>query len=314
MVDEAIGDAGLVGDVRDAAGVEALPGEDADRGVEDQAALLGGLLGVARGHRRCLLQPRVGRGAAPGQRRHAAADLVLPREVEVCGDHGLRVGCRASTSPRGRRSSSARRTKPGTCSPIWFAAITKHWFSIARARSRTSQWSRVVATVNAAGTVRMRAPRPRARGRARGSARRSRRSGRPVPSAVRLSTARRRGPRGRIRGRRCRRPRRRRGGSCGTSRDLAVGADVDARVAELRLALDALGDRAGDQVDAELAGDRAGPRDRRAVERLSACAEVLSGRARSTSPAAARAALRGPPHRERGDPPSRGCEPYRAWQ
>jgi predicted amidohydrolase len=39
------------------------------------------------------------------------------------------------------------------------AATTKHWSSIARARSRISQWSRVVASVNAAGTVSTRAPR-----------------------------------------------------------------------------------------------------------------------------------------------------------
>ena len=40
VVDEPVGDAGLVGDVRDAAGVEALAGEHAHRGVEDQAALV----------------------------------------------------------------------------------------------------------------------------------------------------------------------------------------------------------------------------------------------------------------------------------
>ena len=44
VVDEPVGDARLVGDVRDAAGVEALAGEHADRRVEDQAALVGGLL------------------------------------------------------------------------------------------------------------------------------------------------------------------------------------------------------------------------------------------------------------------------------
>ena len=42
VVDEAVGDARLVGDVRHAAAVEALPGEHADGGVEDQAALVGG--------------------------------------------------------------------------------------------------------------------------------------------------------------------------------------------------------------------------------------------------------------------------------
>ena len=40
VVDEAVGDAGLVGDVGDAGRVEALAGEDADRRVEDVAALV----------------------------------------------------------------------------------------------------------------------------------------------------------------------------------------------------------------------------------------------------------------------------------
>jgi hypothetical protein len=51
--------------------------------------------------------------------------------------------------------------------------------------------------------------------------------------------------------------------------DLAVGADVDRGVAQLLLALDALGDRAGDQVDAQLARGRTCPRDRLAVPRRS---------------------------------------------
>ena len=40
VVDEPVGDAGLVGDVGDAGRVEALAGEDADRRVEDLAALV----------------------------------------------------------------------------------------------------------------------------------------------------------------------------------------------------------------------------------------------------------------------------------
>ena len=42
------------------------------------------------------------------------------------------------------------------------------------------------------------------------------------------------------------------------------------------LALDALGDRARDELDAELAAPRPRPRDCRAVERLSAGAQVLA--------------------------------------
>ncbi len=49
VVDEAVGDAGLVGDVGDAAVVEALAGEDGDRRVEDQAALVDGAGARGRG-------------------------------------------------------------------------------------------------------------------------------------------------------------------------------------------------------------------------------------------------------------------------
>jgi hypothetical protein len=57
--------------------------------------------------------------------------------------------------------------------------------------------------------------------------------------------------------------------------DLAVGADMDRGVRELVAALAALDDRAGDEVDPELARRVARPRDRRAVERLGAVAIVL---------------------------------------
>jgi hypothetical protein len=40
VVDEPVGDAGLVGDVRDATGVETLTREDPHGGVEDQPALV----------------------------------------------------------------------------------------------------------------------------------------------------------------------------------------------------------------------------------------------------------------------------------
>ena len=42
VVDEAVGDAGLVGDVGHPAGVEALPGEHPHGGVEDHPALVDG--------------------------------------------------------------------------------------------------------------------------------------------------------------------------------------------------------------------------------------------------------------------------------
>jgi hypothetical protein len=64
VVDEAVGDARLVGDVRDAAGVEALAGEHAHGRVEDQPALVRGAF--ARGARR-LPAPRA-MGCSCGQR------------------------------------------------------------------------------------------------------------------------------------------------------------------------------------------------------------------------------------------------------
>ena len=77
-----------------------------------------------------------------------------------------RSAASASTIPHGStiierppERSAAARALAGACSPIWLAATTNAWFSIARARRRTSQWSRVVGTVKAAGTVRIRAPR-----------------------------------------------------------------------------------------------------------------------------------------------------------
>ena len=56
--------------------------------------------------------------------------------------------------------------------------------------------------------------------------------------------------------------------------DLAVGADVDGRVGDPLVSLAALRDRAGDEVDAELAGGPPGPLDRASVERLGALAVV----------------------------------------
>ena len=58
--------------------------------------------------------------------------------------------------------------------------------------------------------------------------------------------------------------------------DLAVGADVQRGVAQLLLALDALGDRARDEVDAQLARGVARPCHRRAVERLGAGLQVAA--------------------------------------
>ena len=163
---------------------------------------------------------------------------------------------------------------PGGCAPIWLAAITKHWFSIARARRSISQWSRVVASVNAAGTVSSSAPRSTERAVELGEA--------DVvtdahPECVRILGGgldrRRRDQLARLLARRL--------GVDGAvdldvehvqlavgRLDRAVGADVQARVGGLRLAFTPLDEGAGDQVDLQFAGRLLRPLRRRPIERL----------------------------------------------
>ena len=161
VVDEPVGDAGLVGDVGHAAGVEALAREDPDRRVEDLAPP------VDRrrlGHQRPRAPPRATRMRAG---RRLASDgseariALLELDVEVGDDEALAVGrLREHDRPTGRRSSSGRRSRSAAAPrrPGW-RATTNAWFSIARARSSTSQWSLPVSSVNAEGTVITVAPR-----------------------------------------------------------------------------------------------------------------------------------------------------------
>ena len=72
VVDEAIGDAGLVGDVGDAAGVKALAREHAHGRVEDRAALVGG--GLRTGLRTGAASAPA--GPLPGERRPGLAIAV----------------------------------------------------------------------------------------------------------------------------------------------------------------------------------------------------------------------------------------------
>ena len=65
--------------------------------------------------------------------------------------------------------------------------------------------------------------------------------------------------------------------------ELAVGADVDGRVADALMTLAALRDGAGDEVDPELARERARPADGPAVEGLGA-REVVGRRAADVEP------------------------------
>ncbi|MEJ7714766.1 MAG: hypothetical protein WKF40_03255 [Thermoleophilaceae bacterium] len=57
--------------------------------------------------------------------------------------------------------------------------------------------------------------------------------------------------------------------------DVTAGADVDAGVGQLLVALAALHERARDEVDAEVRGGLAGPGDRGPVHGLGSRAEVL---------------------------------------
>src|SRR3954447_5727636 len=157
VVDEPVGDARLVGDVRHAAGVEALAGEDAHRRVEDLAALvLRGLLARRDGHQT---------GTPVPSRR--LARLGSSRRMRACAARSssavtwpTRSGAVASTRPHGSTISERPPERmPPPASPTWLAATTNAWSSIARARTRISQWSRVVASVKAAGTTMTRAPR-----------------------------------------------------------------------------------------------------------------------------------------------------------
>src|SRR3954447_5455804 len=148
VVDQAVRDARLVGDVGYAAAVEALSREDPDRGVEDDPAL------VRSGGHQPSSSGRAWRRA--GSRSRTSASRSMSRSAITWVSLS---GATARTSPHGSMIMLRPPDRlPGGCSPIWLGAMTKAWFSIARARSRTSQWSRVVASVNAAGTVRICAP------------------------------------------------------------------------------------------------------------------------------------------------------------
>src|SRR5215207_7959051 len=101
VIDEPVCDARLVGDVRDAAGVESLPGEHADRCVQDLATLVHRRrLGAHRATSSCMarylrtdgLRPSVGARTPVGERRQRRADSILYLEIQVGSDEALAVG------------------------------------------------------------------------------------------------------------------------------------------------------------------------------------------------------------------------------
>ena len=125
VVDEPVGDPGLVGDVGDARLVEALAGEDADGGVEDHPAF------VER--RRALLEPRHQTSPAPARarRRPRGGGWRAPAATRGRGPGRRGRGRRRRSPrrrarsparrPRGRRSPSARRSRSAAapCRPGW---------------------------------------------------------------------------------------------------------------------------------------------------------------------------------------------------
>ena len=96
VVDEAVGDPRLVGDVGDAGRVVALAGEDADRGVEDRAALVDGgwaglaVSGMASDPRS--VGPTVGRGRRLASDGSSLPDALELAEVEVGDRDALALG------------------------------------------------------------------------------------------------------------------------------------------------------------------------------------------------------------------------------
>ena len=134
VVDEPVGDVGLVGDVGDPGRVEALAGEDPDGGVED-------LAGASRPRRFAAirrdasgqLRPDVGGRAAVGERGQDSRTSLLRGEVEVGGDEAFAVGdagedlapgvddrrVAAGVEVRRRRADLVRRRgrRPGSRSP-----------------------------------------------------------------------------------------------------------------------------------------------------------------------------------------------------
>src|SRR4029077_2387730 len=144
--DEAVGDARLVGDVRHAAGVEALAGEHAHGRIEDQPSLLrGGLRARARrpvraAHARTSSGQRytsVRRLASAGSCARISRWRSRSSSARMCP---MLSGACASTTPHGSTiiERPPERWPPG-CVPTWLAATTNARFSIARARINASQ-------------------------------------------------------------------------------------------------------------------------------------------------------------------------------
>src|SRR5205807_2467312 len=129
VVDETVGDARLVGDIRDATGVEALPRKHAHGSLENHPALVdrGG------GHHS---YTSARRWRSDGSRRRTSPSRSKSSSATITVSAS---GAVARTRPHGSIMSERPPARfPAPSVPIWFAATTKLWFSIARARNRTS--------------------------------------------------------------------------------------------------------------------------------------------------------------------------------
>ncbi len=159
VVDEPVGDARLVGDV-------ATRGRCGSPGGRRRGRRRRGSAGACRPRPAASVATRVRPSAvdlraAVGERGQVGADRAPGGRGRARRRCGVSMsGAWASTIAPGvdDHRAAAGAAGPGACAPTWLAATTKAWFSIARARSRTSQWSRVVGEVNAAGTASTRAP------------------------------------------------------------------------------------------------------------------------------------------------------------
>ena len=303
VVDEAVGDPRLVGDIRHPAGVKALAGEHAHGGVEDHPALVD----VARRRRSSSSRarrpsPSVGLGPAVGQRRAAGGGYrAAPRSRGRRRSTASRSGAPAEHEPP--RIDDQRAPARAMAARMGADLVRRDHEALVLDRAGPEQHLPVIAR---------RGQRERARDRddlgARATARiavQLRKAEVVADAHPEPAAAGQLGDHDLVAGLLVRRTRRTRSPSTSTSNmwilrytrsHLAVGTDVHARVASFVSPGHALDDRAGDEVDPELRGRSTGPT--RSAGPSSGCAPAaicsavpstlhFSGSTTSSAPAAA---------------------------
>ena len=112
MVEQAVGDAGLLRDVADAGGVVALAGEDAYGGCQDEAPLFRLGTGTLGQGRRTLVVPSSALQPLAGQ---LVVDLTRYLPGAYASRELLRLGARVvRLEPPGGEPMRAARARPGT--------------------------------------------------------------------------------------------------------------------------------------------------------------------------------------------------------